>query len=147
MSISINKNDGFSLLEVLVAVIVFSIGLLGLAALQMSGLKDNQSAYFRTEATVMAYDMADRMRLNRAVAEAGGYNLAITDNAPGGTTLVDTDRATWLTTIANTLPVGDGSIALTTVSGKQIITITIQWDDSRATSGSTTQSFSVSTEL
>lgn len=147
MSISINKNDGFSLLEVLVAVIVFSIGLLGLAALQMSGLKDNQSAYFRTEATVMAYDMADRMRLNRAVAEAGGYNLAMTDNAPGGTTLVDTDRATWLTNIANTLPVGDGSIALTTASGKQIITITIQWDDSRATSGSATQSFSVSTEL
>lgn len=141
------KNTGFSLIEVLVALIVLSIGLLGLAAIQLTGLKDNQSAYFRTSATVLAYDMADRMRLNRSVAEAGGYDLAITDAAPSGTTLVDTDRIAWLNNINNTLPVGDGAISLTTVGSKQIMAITIQWDDSRGTSGSSTQSFVMSTEL
>ena len=141
------KNSGFSLIEVLVALIVLSIGLLGLAAIQITGLKDNQSAYFRTSATVLAYDMTDRMRLNRSVAEAGGYNLAMTDSAPTGTTLADVDRITWLNNISTTLPVGDGAIGLTTVGGKQIIAITIQWDDSRGTSGSATQNFVVSTEL
>lgn len=141
------KSNGFTLLEVLIAVFLFSIGLLGLAAIQMAGLKDNQSAYFRTEATIMAYDMADRMRLNKSAAEGGSYNLAMTDSAPTGTTLADTDRAVWLTNISTTLPSGDGAIALTTVSGKQIFTITVQWDDSRATAGSATQSFAMSTEL
>ena len=141
------KNSGFSLLEVLVALVVLSIGLLGLAALQITGLKNNQSAYYRTSATVMAYDMADRMRLNRTVAQSGGYNLAIADNAPGGTSLADTDRIDWLNNIAAALPVGDGAIGLTTVGTKQIVSITIQWDDSRGNSGNAAQSFVMSTEL
>lgn len=141
------KNSGFSLLEVLIALIVLSIGLLGLAAIQITGLKDNQSAYYRTSATVLAYDMADRMRLNRSVAEAGGYDIAIADSAPTGTTLVDTDRIAWLNNISTALPVGDGAIGLTTVGTKQIVDITVQWNDSRGTSGSATQSFVVSTEL
>ncbi len=141
------KSSGFSLLEVLIALIVLSIGLLGLAAIQITGLKDNQSAYFRTSATVLAYDLSDRMRLNRTVAEAGGYNLALTDAAPTGTTLADTDRIAWLNNIATVLPTGDGAIGLTTVGTKQIVNITIQWDDSRSSSGSSTQSFVMSTEL
>jgi len=141
------KNTGFSLIEVLVALVVLSMGLLGLAAIQLTGLKNNQSAYFRTSATVLAYDMADRMRLNRSVAEAGGYNIALTDTVPTGTTLVDRDRIAWLGNIATMLPVGDGAIGLTTVGSKQVLAITIQWDDSRGTSGSSNQSFVMSTEL
>jgi type IV pilus assembly protein PilV len=141
------KNSGFSLLEVLIALVVLSMGLLGLAALQITGLKNNQSAYYRTTATVLAYDMADRMRLNRSVAEGGGYNLAIADAAPTGTVLADIDRISWLNSIATALPVGDGAIGLTSAGGKQIVTITVQWDDSRGTSGSATQSFVMSTEL
>jgi len=141
------KNTGFSLIEVLVALIVLTIGLLGLAAIQITGLKNNQSAYYRTSATVLAYDMADRMRLNRSVAEAGGYNLTIANNAPNGTTLVDVDRIAWLNNISTTLPVGDGAIGLTTVGTKQIVTIIVQWDDTRGTSGSATQNFIMSTEL
>jgi len=141
------KNSGFSLLEVLIALIVLSVGLLGLAAIQITGLKNNQSAYYRTSATMLAYDMADRMRLNRSIAEAGGYDIAIADDAPTGTTLVDIDRIAWLNNLSTTLPVGDGAIEITTVGIKQIVDITVQWNDTRGTSGSATQSFVVSTEL
>jgi len=57
---------GFTLLEVLIAVLVLAIGLLGLAKLQTFGLHANHSAHLRTQATLLAYDFTDRMRSNRA---------------------------------------------------------------------------------
>ena len=59
-----SQQSGFSLLEVLIAVVITSIGLLGLAAMQATGLRNNHSAYHRSQATVLAYDIADRMRSN-----------------------------------------------------------------------------------
>jgi type IV pilus assembly protein PilV len=59
------KSNGFSLIEVLVAMVILAIGLLGLAALQASSLKNNQTAYYRSLATQLSYDIADRMRANR----------------------------------------------------------------------------------
>lgn len=53
---------GFSLVEVLVAVLVLSVGLLGLAALQIAAVRANDSARLRTQATLAAYDLADRLR-------------------------------------------------------------------------------------
>lgn len=58
------RSEGFSLVEVLVALLVLSIGLLGLAALQVTGIKFNHQSYQRTQATVLAYEIADRMRAN-----------------------------------------------------------------------------------
>jgi len=57
---------GFSLVEVLVAVLVLSIGLLGLAGLQIAGVRANDSARLRTEVTIAAYDAADRLRADTA---------------------------------------------------------------------------------
>lgn len=57
---------GFSLVEVLVAVVVLSIGLLGLAALQITGVRANDSAELRTTATLAAQDVADRLRADPA---------------------------------------------------------------------------------
>jgi len=65
------KHKGFTLIEVLVSMIVLAIGLLGLAGLQMSSLRNNLSAYHRSQATQLAYDMADRMRTNIADAKLG----------------------------------------------------------------------------
>lgn len=58
--------EGFSLVEVLVALAVLSIGLLGLAALQTTGLKFNHQSYERTQAVMQAYDIIDRMRANKS---------------------------------------------------------------------------------
>lgn len=135
---------GFSLLEVLVAIVVLSIGLLGLAGLMASGLKNAHSAYHRTQATWLAYDVLDRMRANRQVALAGGYNLAL-GATPGGSGLAATDLSEWDTALTETLPAGDGSISVTTAS--RAVTIIVQWNDARGTGGSTSEQFRVDTQL
>ncbi|PCJ30335.1 MAG: type IV pilus modification protein PilV [Gammaproteobacteria bacterium] len=132
------KEKGFSLLEVLITVFILSIGLLGLAGLQTTSLKNNHSAQHRTSAIILSYDIVDRMRLNKNVS----YSLALGDNPAGGS-LKDQDLVDWTTDLANSLPSGDGSVVIV----GDIVTVTVQWDDSRATEGSSTQSFSMSTQL
>lgn len=60
----LQKSAGFTLIEVLVAMLVFAIGMLGLAALQIRALQDNQDAYLYTQAVFQAYDLSDRIRAN-----------------------------------------------------------------------------------
>lgn len=66
---------GFSLIEVLIALLVLAVGLLGLAFLQAAGLRFNNDSYMRSQATLLAYDLVDRMRANRKAAMAGAYCL------------------------------------------------------------------------
>lgn len=58
------KARGFTLIEVLVSTIILAIGLLGLAAMQTLALKDNQDAFFYTQASSLAYEMSDRIKVN-----------------------------------------------------------------------------------
>jgi len=123
---------GFSLLEVLIALLVLSVGLLGLAALQANTLQFNQSAYLRSQATSLAYDMADRMRANREAALNGDYNEALANPIPAcddvaAGTVVERDLAGWRIALACALPVGNGSVL---VAGG-VVTITVQWDETR----------------
>lgn len=118
---------GFTLVEALVALLALSIGLLGVAGLQLTGLRANLSAAWRSQATYLSYDILDRMRANRN----NRANYAIgTGAAPGGGSVADIDLAAWKTNLAATLPLGDGTV---TVGGPDntVITVTIQWDDSR----------------
>ena len=71
-------HTGFTLMEVLIAVLILSIGLLGLASLQANGLRSNFSSYARSQAVILANDMADRMRANLTEAVAGTYNVNAT---------------------------------------------------------------------
>ena len=71
------QKAGFSLLEVLIALLVLAVGLLGLAALQNMGLRLNSQSYERTQATILIYDMIDRMRANPAGVIAGDYNALV----------------------------------------------------------------------
>lgn len=73
-NITIAKQQGFTLLEVMVALLIFSVGLLGLAGMQMAGMQSNHGAMLRTLAIQQAYDMADRIRSNRAGFNSGLYN-------------------------------------------------------------------------
>ena len=61
-----SRQRGFTLVEVLVTVIIISIGLLGVAGLQLAAMRSNHSAYLRTQATIAAYDLIDRMRTDPA---------------------------------------------------------------------------------
>lgn len=143
------KQSGFTLLEVLVAMLVLTIGLLGLAGLMASSVRNNLSASHRTQATWMAADIIDRMRANRASAIAGTYATALgtpvacTVAAPTGTVPAQ-DIAAWKSQLGCVLPTGDGSIAVTNAARA---TVVIRWNDSRGSQGSATQTFTVDTQL
>lgn len=102
---------GASLIEVLVAILVLSLGLLGLAGMQAQGLKAMSSAQSRALASLQVQDIVDRMRANRARADEGAYDLAAGDAAPGGDTVAAQDLRQWKAALASLLPEGDGSIA------------------------------------
>lgn len=124
------RQTGVSLLEVLVAILVLSLGLLGLGSLQATGLRMNNSAFLRAHAAQAALDMADRMRANRQAALSGAYNLAIAASAPDTSTLPKSEVNEWLTSELAVLPAGDGSIAVN--SATQTAVIIVEWDDRRA---------------
>ena len=67
------RQAGFSLLEVLIATLVLSAGLLGLAGLQIAGMKTTHNSYQMQQATWLVHDLLERMRVNRAGAYAGNY--------------------------------------------------------------------------
>ncbi len=123
-------SSGFSLLEVMIALFVLSIGLLGLAALQSVALKSNHSAYHRSQATFLAYDVMDRMRANRNAAMAGNYNIEMSANPSGSGTLAANDVSDWVNNhVAQLLPAGDGSI---NCDNQGMCLVVVQWDESRA---------------
>lgn len=141
------RQSGFTLLEVLIAVLVLSIGLLGLAGLMASSIRNSHSAYQRTQATWLAYDMIDRMRVNRAmaIASTNNYNIPIATATSGSAGLAGTDVTEWKTLLANALPAGDGSVAVNPTT--RAVTVIVQWNDSRGTLGSSTQQLRVDTQL
>lgn len=135
-----SQQKGFTLLEAMIALVIFSIGLIGIAALQTQSLTFNQSSYIRSQATYLVYDMLDRMRANRQAAENGNYDLSLGTNAPTAScegtgsncnqaAIAQADIYEWLQNVYATLPSGDGSIERTTSGGGQIVTITVQWLD------------------
>lgn len=118
--------QGFSLIEVLIAMFVIAIGLLGAAGLQLQGLQQLQSSYLRSQATIIAYDMADRMRANPVALASGAYNdptakltancLTIAGCTPAE--LAEHDFYEWTgngatsDSISNILPLGLGVVCL-----------------------------------
>jgi len=130
--LGVRRCKGMTLIEVLIALLVLSIGILGLATLQTASLNFNSGASQRTQATVLAYDMADKMRANRQAAQAGAYDIAFESPAPtcaapsAAGTVAEQDISTWRMALACRLPQATGSIVR---AGTQV-TLTVQWDDS-----------------
>lgn len=137
-----SKTKGFTLIEVMLALVIFSIGLLGLATLQATSLQQNHSAYLRTQATYLAYDILDRMRANKDQATnytvgTGAYGAPsplciLTTDVCSQTAIRNADRYFWKENLKTVLPLGDGSIATSSLSGRIEITIRVFWDDDRS---------------
>ena len=141
------RQRGFTLLEVLVAMVIVSFGLIGLVGLTMTGAKNDQGAYQRSQASWIAYDIVDRMRANRVLAQDGDYNIALGVTA-SGSGITNTDLTQWKQELANALPAGDGSVL---VQGGYA-TVVVRWNDSRGLgtsisgntySGNSLQSFAI----
>lgn len=145
---------GFSMVELLVAVLVMGIGVLGITGLQVVSLQNNRAALMRSEATQLAYDMLDRIRANPVGA---AYALDTADDPPNGgnchtgncssAQMVAFDQAVWKCQLGAYdahsectrlrgadlipsllqqpgLPNGNGSVVL----NGNVITVTVTWD-------------------
>ena len=128
---------GFTLLEVMIALVIFSIGLLGLAGLQARGLHSNTTAQYRTTAMILAYDMADRLRANAGGVAAGNYNSLDNTGPTAGDCVSNTctaaqmatyDYYEWQQSINDALPSGHGTVSGTPGAP---FTITVMWDEER----------------
>lgn len=128
---------GFTLFEVLIAIVVLSIGLLGLAALQAVAFRNNNRAYLRTQAVAQVYDLTDRMRANIPGLQAGGYDtLGQSGTIPADPGCITTgctpaqmatyDAYAWNTENRALLPQGFGTV---TPLGNGVYQITVQWND------------------
>ena len=130
------RQRGFSLLEVLIAILVLSIGLLGLAQMQSIGLRSTHGAYLRTQATLLSGEILDSMRANLTAARKGEYNVDFGET-PTGTTIADDDVNAWLTNLDPLLP--NGQIQIKTNPDPNLnpdtttsdVTIAIRWNEIR----------------
>lgn len=112
--------QGATLLEVLISIVVVSLGLLGYAGLQVASLKSNNTAYYRSQATMLTYDVIDRIRVDRANAVAGAYD--INWGATG-----DGEVLNWRQNVVNSLPDGDAKIVFN--GGESSVEVSLKWDD------------------
>ncbi|MEJ1964616.1 MAG: type IV pilus modification protein PilV [Gammaproteobacteria bacterium] len=120
-----SRSTGFSLVEVLVAVVILSFALLGTAGLTANSLKNTNTSYYRSQATFLADDILDRMRANILPARGSQYDISAgpTFNAGVGTMELY-DCTEWSNEVAAALPGGEGTVSV--VGGT--VTITIAWD-------------------
>lgn len=126
-----SRQVGAGLLEVMVSVLIMGIGLLGIAAMQATALKNSQSSLERSQAVIQSYAILESMRANRQAAIDGEYNVGLTCNPPAAGTLAQSDLNAWIGSLETTL----GNTANTCGSvqcNAADCTVTVQWDDSRA---------------
>lgn len=120
-----DSQQGFSLLEVLVTMVVLSLGILGLAGLQSVALKNSHSALLRAQAAQYGYDMIDRLRANPGQAKSGLYDLNLGDTSSASSGLAKADVEEWLDQL-RVLPLGTAKIKVT-AAGQA--TILIRWSE------------------
>lgn len=139
--------QGFSLFEVLIALVILALGMLGIAHMLLITHKTNSSSYIRQQAIQSAYDILDRIHANRSAAISGNYSISnlVSSGAPtipsppaancsstlcSPAQLASYDTWHWLATDMARLPNGCGAVS-TRLSGiNTIVTVTVQWDDS-----------------
>lgn len=157
-----NTSRGTTLIEVLVSLLILSIGLLGMVGLQTVSLRNTQTAYQRTQATLLTADIMERMRANPQGLNAGSYNnagaslsaacLSVTGCSAAALALHDV--AEWQAAVASALPAGAGVVCLDSSpedgtpaspacdGAGNVYAIKVWWDDNR--DGTASQQLAVS---
>lgn len=136
---------GVGLIEVLVAVLVLSIGLLGVAALQATALRSSQSSLERSQGVIHAHSIFDMMRANANEARAGAYVMPMTCTPPSGGSVSANDKETWIRSMQ--LDLGAEACGRITCAAP-FCTVTVRWNDSRAGgAAASAQTFSMTSRI
>lgn len=129
-----NTQKGITIIEVLVAMLILAVGLLGMASLQVRSVQDTGNSNLRSVAIYLANDMADRIRANNTAMAAGNYNSVagasltancLTTTGCSSAAMANHDMQEWLTNLGNSLPNGDGEID----RDGDLFEITVTWDE------------------
>ncbi|WP_310567361.1 type IV pilus modification protein PilV [Hydrogenophaga sp.] len=127
---------GAGLIEVLVAVLILALGLLGMAGLQANALKKNQSSFARSQAVMLSYYMLDAMRADRSAAVSGSYDTAssglCSSTALTGTALADNTRKDWVDSLRSNLGDVDSTCGIIDCDNAGVCSITVKWNDELA---------------
>jgi len=138
-TVMIKNQQGFSMVEVLIALVILAIGLLGHMAMQMTSLSSNQSSYYRSQASITANEIADRMRINPVGVAGGLYDAVNTDtgtytdpncNTSGCSTSQQSalDLFDWQTSIRAAIPGGIGTVTRdASITTQSVFTVAITW--------------------
>ncbi|HHW4679116.1 MAG TPA: type IV pilus modification protein PilV [Xylella sp.] len=126
---------GVSLIEVLISVFILAVGMLGIAAMQVMALRNNDSALQRSHAVIQTYAILEAMRANRSEAIKGSYNTSgMICAAPQATNLVNVDLHDWISNLKAAL--GDSEHTCGLISCEtDACKIAVQWDERRASDG------------
>lgn len=136
------SQSGSSLIEMMIAMLILAIGLLGQMALQMNSLRANQSSYSRSQAVFVANDIADRMRLNPAAVSAGNYNAintatgsysdqACSANGCSVTEQANQDMFEWQQDVNTIFPSATATVIRdASVTDQPVFLVTIAWASS-----------------
>lgn len=136
------RSRGFTLVEVLVALVVLSIGMLGIAVLLLNSLQASRNALERSQAVAMAADIAERIRANRAggnwydttdgtVAPAVDPNCETAGATCDEVAMAGTDLANWQANVGAALPEGQGTVGVEGITATlNRYTITVSWAQS-----------------
>lgn len=134
-SVARKSNQGISLIEVMVSVLILAIGVLGIAALQTVALKNSGGSASRTQAAIQIYSMMDIIRANRA--NISGYNTNIYTAGDGSGT--PGTMMGWLDALQATVaPDAKGRVVC--IADTMTCSVGVQWSDERATGGTSTPS-------
>ncbi len=139
------RQCGVSLIEVLVSVLVVSLGLLGAVALQATALRNNQGSYERTQTAILTQGIFDAMRANLPGVIAGSYDTGgLICAAPAAADLATRDLARWIASLQTQIHAG--ACGAVDCNGS-VCTVQVQWDDSRAAGGLAAQNISLTAQL
>lgn len=143
MKAFVTSQRGVGLIEVLIAVLVLAVGLLGVAGLQLTALRNNQSAMERSMGVVQSYSIIEAIRADPDSAKNGRFNVAIDDD-PSGSTFPAQSLATWRDQLKASM--GDSATGSVACDGSSC-TVIVRWDDSRGLDGSATQEMTTEVQL
>jgi len=138
------SQGGSTLIEIAITVLILATSLLAMATLQTRSLQFNQAAYMRSQANIYAYDIADRIRINRGkdAVNIASYNSDY-EGSPSGNGIATTDVTKWRENIGRDLPGGKGKIEC--VATTRICVLSIKWDDEQLFGAATLNSEATTT--